>query len=101
MRISKKNDTSFPEYYLGGNKLDQISETKDLGIYVASNLSWSLQVTKINVQTKLTGFLALLEVLLDQNTQTCCLNYIKALLGQSLNIVRQYGRRTLRKISLL
>ena len=51
----------------------------------------------INVRTKLTE----LHVLLDQKTQTCSLNYIKALLGQSLNIVRQYGRRTLRKILLL
>ena len=101
MRMSKKNDTSCREYYIGANKLDQISETKDLGIYVTSNLSWSLQVTKINVQTKLTGFLALLDVLFDQHTQTCCLNYIKALLGQSLNIVCQYVRRILRKISLL
>ena len=45
MRISKKNDTSCPEYYLGANKLDQVSETKDLGIYVTSNLSWTLQAT--------------------------------------------------------
>ena len=27
MRIWKKNDTSCPEYYLGGNKLSQVSET--------------------------------------------------------------------------
>ena len=39
IRISKKNDTSCPEYYLDGNKLDQVSETKDLGIYVTPNLS--------------------------------------------------------------
>ena len=55
----------------------------------------------INVRTELTEFLTLLDVLLDQKTQPCSLNYIKALLGQSLNIVRQYGRRTLRKILLL
>ena len=39
IRISKKNDRTCPEYYLDGNKLDQVSETKDLGIYVTSNLS--------------------------------------------------------------
>jgi len=46
MRMSKKKHTSCPEYYLGANKLDQVSETKGLGIYVTSNLSWSLLVTK-------------------------------------------------------
>ena len=82
--------------------MDQVLETKDLGMSrQICHGAYRLLVTKINVQTKLTGFLALLDVLLDQNTQTCCLNYIKALLGQSMNIVRQYGRRTLRKILLL
>ena len=37
LELKKKNDTSCPEYYLDGNKLDQVSETKDLGIYVTSN----------------------------------------------------------------
>ena len=57
MRISKKNNTSCPEYYLCGNKLNQVSETKDLGIYVTSNLSWSLQVTKCaNKANSVLGF---------------------------------------------
>ena len=57
MRISKKSDTSCPEYYLCGNKLNQVSETKDLGIYVRSNLSWSLQVTKCaNKANSVLGF---------------------------------------------
>ena len=62
---------------------------------------WSALKRKQNVQTKLTAFLALLDVLLDQKNHTCSLNYIKALLGQSLKFFRQYGRCTLRKISLL
>ena len=39
MRISQKNDTSSPGYRLCGNRLNTVSETKDLGIYITSNLS--------------------------------------------------------------
>ena len=39
MRISKKVHTSCREYYSCGNKLNTVSETKDLSIYVTSNLS--------------------------------------------------------------
>ena len=98
MRISKKNDTSCPEYYLGGNILDRVSETNDLGIYVTSNLSFSLQITKC---VNKANFLTLLDVLLDQKTNTCSLNYIKAFFDQSLNIAHQYGQGTLRKTLLL
>ena len=46
MRISKKNDYSSPQYHLCGNQLKAVSEVKDLGIYITSNLSWSMQATK-------------------------------------------------------
>ena len=39
MRISKKNDYSSPQYHLSGNQLKAVSEAKDLGIYITSNLS--------------------------------------------------------------
>ena len=39
MRISKKNDYSSPQYHLCGNQLKAVSEVKDLGIYITSNLS--------------------------------------------------------------
>ena len=78
--------------------MDQASETNDLGIYATSNLSFSLQITKC---VNKANFMALLDVMLDQKTNTCSLNYIKAFLGQSLNIADQYGQGTLRKTSLL
>ena len=46
MRVSQKNDTSSPGYHLCGNRLNTVSETQDLGIYIKSNLSWSLQATQ-------------------------------------------------------
>ena len=46
MHISKKNDTSSPEDHLCGNHLKAVSEVKDLGIHITSNLSWSLQTNK-------------------------------------------------------
>ena len=46
MRISKKNDYSSPQYHLCGNQLKAVSEVKDLGIYITSNLSWSMQANK-------------------------------------------------------
>ena len=99
IRISKKNDTSCPEYYLCGNKLNQVSETKDLVIYVTSNLSWSLQVTKCaNKANSVLGFVR--RTVGPKNPNLFSTLY-KSFLGQSLNIARQYGRRTLRKISLL
>ena len=57
MRISQKNDTSSPGYHLCGNRLNTVSETKDLGIYITSNLSWSLQATKCaNKANNVLGF---------------------------------------------
>ena len=57
MRISQKNDTSSPGYHLCGNRLNTVSETKDLGIYITSNLSWSLQATKCaNKANSVLGF---------------------------------------------
>lgn len=47
MRISKKNDYSSPQYHLWGNQLKAVSEVKDLGIYITSNLSWSVQGNKL------------------------------------------------------
>ncbi|XP_068748755.1 GFP-like fluorescent chromoprotein FP506 isoform X1 [Montipora capricornis] len=46
MRISKKNDYSSPQYHLCGNQLKAVSEVKDLGISITSNLSWSMQANK-------------------------------------------------------
>ena len=46
MRVSKKNDFSSPQYHLCSNQLKAVSEVKDLGIYITSNLSWSLQANK-------------------------------------------------------
>ena len=46
MRISKKNDYSSPQYHLCGNQLKAVSEVKDLGIFITSNLSWSTQANK-------------------------------------------------------
>jgi hypothetical protein len=58
MRISKKNDKSIPEYKLCGSILKTVSEVKELGIYITSNLSWSLQATKCaNKANSLLGFI--------------------------------------------
>ena len=46
MCMSKKNDYSSPQYQLCGNQLKAVSEVKDLGIYITSNLSWSMQANK-------------------------------------------------------
>ena len=46
MLISKKNDYSSPQYHLCGNQLKTVSEVKDLGIYITSNLSLSIQANK-------------------------------------------------------
>ena len=57
MRISQKNDTSSPGYHLCGNRLNNVFKTKDLGIYITSNLSWSLQATKCaNKANSVLGF---------------------------------------------
>ena len=57
MRISQKNDTSSPGHHLCDNRLNTVSETKDLGIYITSNLSWSLQATKCaNKANSVVGF---------------------------------------------
>ena len=58
MRISKRSDKSIPEYKLCGSILKTVSEVKDLGIYITSNLSWSLQATKCaNKANSLLGFI--------------------------------------------
>ena len=47
MRISKKkSDSSHPHYHLSGDELKVVSEVKDLGIYLTSSLTWSLQANK-------------------------------------------------------
>ena len=46
MGLSKKNDYSSPQYHLCGNQSKAVSEVKDLGIYITSNLSWSMQANK-------------------------------------------------------
>ena len=58
MRISKKNDYSSPHYHLCGNQLKAVSEVKDLGIYITSNLSWSMQANKCtNKANTVLGFI--------------------------------------------
>ena len=58
MRISKKNDYSSPQYHLCGNQLKAVSEVKDLGIYITSNLSWSMQANKCaNKANSVLGFI--------------------------------------------
>ena len=58
MRISKKNDYSSPQYHLCGNQLKAVSEVKDLGIYITSNLSWSMQTNKCaNKANSVLGFI--------------------------------------------
>ena len=58
MRISKKNDYSSPQYQLCGNQLKAVSEVKDLGIYITSNLSWSTQANKCaNKANSVLGFI--------------------------------------------
>ena len=58
MRISKKNDYSSPQYHLCGNQLKTVSEVKDLGIYITSNLSLSIQANKYaNKAKNVLGFI--------------------------------------------
>ena len=59
MRISKNNDNSSPQYYLCDNRLKAVSEVKDLGIHITSNLSWSLQANKCaNKANSVLGFIS-------------------------------------------
>ena len=46
MRISKKNDYLSAQCHLCGKQLKTVSEVKDLGIYITSNLSWIIQANK-------------------------------------------------------
>ena len=58
MRISKKNDYSSSQYHLFGNQLKAVSEVKDLGIYITSNLSRSMQANKCaNKANSVLGFI--------------------------------------------
>ena len=58
MRISKKNDYLSAQYHLCGNQLKTVSEVKDLGIYITSNLSWSIQANKCaNKANSVLGFI--------------------------------------------
>ena len=58
MRISKKNDYSSRQYHPCGNQLKTVSEIKDLGIYITSNLSWSIQANKCaNKANSVLGFI--------------------------------------------
>ena len=40
------DDHSLIQYYLCDDRLKAVSEVKDLGIHITSNLSWSLQANK-------------------------------------------------------
>ena len=76
MRISKKNDYSSPEYHLCGNQLKAVSEVKDLGIYITSNLSWSTQANKCaNKANSVLGFIRRTVVL---KTLSCFRNFMRA-----------------------
>ena len=58
MRISKKKDYLGAQYHLCGNQLKTVSEVKDLGIYITSNLSWSIQANKCaNKANSVLGFI--------------------------------------------
>ena len=58
MHISKKNDYSSPQFHPCGNQLKTVSEIKDLGIYITSNLSWSIQANKCaNKANSVPGFI--------------------------------------------
>ena len=58
MRISKKKDYLSAQYHLCGNQLKTVSEVKDLGIYITSNLSWSIQANKCaNKANSVLGFI--------------------------------------------
>ena len=58
MHISKKNDYSSPQFHPCGNQLKTVSEIKDLGIYITSNLSWSIQANKCaNKANSVLGFI--------------------------------------------
>ena len=58
MCISKKNDYSSPQYHLCGNQLKAVSGVKDLGIYITSNLSCSMQASKCtNKANTVLGFI--------------------------------------------
>ena len=58
MRISKKNDYLSAQYNLCGNQLKTVSEVKDLGIYITSNLSWSIRANKCaNKANSVLGFI--------------------------------------------
>ena len=47
-----------PQYHLCGNQLKAVSEVKDLGIYITSNLSWSMQANKCaNKANSVLGFI--------------------------------------------
>ena len=59
MRISKKTDNSEPQYFLYGNQLKSVSNVKDLGIHITSNLSWSPQANKCaNKANSVLGFIS-------------------------------------------
>ena len=58
MHISKKNDYSSPQYHPCGNQLKTVPEIKDLGVYITSNLSWSIQANKwANKANSVLGFI--------------------------------------------
>ena len=74
MRIS--NDYSSPQYHLCGNQLKAVSEVKDLGIYITSYLSWSMQGNKCaNKANSVLGFIRRMGVL---RTLSCFQNFIRA-----------------------
>ena len=58
MRITHKKDTSAPDYHLLSNPTKVVKETKDLGIRVTSDFSWSTQVNQCaNKGNKIVGVL--------------------------------------------
>ena len=57
-RISKKNDHLSAQYHLCGNQLKTVPQVKDLGIYITSNLSWSIQANNCaNKAKNVLGFI--------------------------------------------
>ena len=75
MLIFKKNDYSSSQYHLRGNQMKAVSEVKDLGIYITSNLSWSMQANKAN---RVLGFIRIQEERWVLKILSCFRNFIRA-----------------------
>ena len=93
----KKNDYSSPQYHLCGNQLKAVSEVKDLGICITSNLSWSMQANKC---AKLIRQIVCLDSLGERwvlKILSCFQNFIRVWYVRYSSTTLQFGVRTLKK----